>query len=304
MRDGTQENHQFDSVITTLFTCRGIIKYNSTLSEEQKQELTGDIDAALRILRAFLAMQPSVESVAAPAAAPPRAPSSVLSPVPVEEQSCSSHNGKQQEPQEQEKQEKLRALYRMYYTYLHIQKNKGIQTFVLRFNEAMGAISQAQALLAYYQQQGSNPGILAATPLERVATFVSELYSIFIEFVRALSEALEANNVHLDTEELLPLQSQAMANQFTGQSGRSYNFLPLMRAYEAHQQTHEKRGRTVQRVDDAIAFIEFLQENIPCDMHKREEFIGQLDAVARLLKDLSLLLVDYELAVMALLHGS
>src|SRR6266700_6518371 len=40
-----------EQTIGTIFACRGVVKYNSALSEAQKNELLADIDSSLLFLR-------------------------------------------------------------------------------------------------------------------------------------------------------------------------------------------------------------------------------------------------------------
>src|SRR5690348_12805684 len=51
MPEETQQDWQFEHAMTTMFTCRSVIKFNTMLSNEQRQELIRDIDQSLQFLR-------------------------------------------------------------------------------------------------------------------------------------------------------------------------------------------------------------------------------------------------------------
>src|SRR5579863_7373164 len=52
---------QFERAIATIFTCRSVIKYNSSLNEEQKNELFAEIDAAAQFLQERLVANATIE---------------------------------------------------------------------------------------------------------------------------------------------------------------------------------------------------------------------------------------------------
>src|SRR5712691_7934646 len=69
-----------EHAITTMYTCRGILKYNASLTSEQKEELLADIDASLRFLQEDMAH--SASSSLPPASSSPTPLSIRLSPTP------------------------------------------------------------------------------------------------------------------------------------------------------------------------------------------------------------------------------
>src|SRR5437667_9938000 len=48
-----------EHAITTMYTCRSILKYNATITSDQKEELLADIDASLRLLQESLTNSPA-----------------------------------------------------------------------------------------------------------------------------------------------------------------------------------------------------------------------------------------------------
>src|SRR5579864_4442267 len=55
---------QLEQVITTIFTCRSVVKYNLSVDEKQQEQILQDIDASLEVLRQCvrdtMAVQPSL----------------------------------------------------------------------------------------------------------------------------------------------------------------------------------------------------------------------------------------------------
>src|SRR5690348_3556700 len=60
--ESLKHTQQFEQAIATTFACRSIIKYNSTLSEGQKNELLADLDTTLQFLRDRLIAHASIET--------------------------------------------------------------------------------------------------------------------------------------------------------------------------------------------------------------------------------------------------
>jgi hypothetical protein len=54
MSDGEQYQKQIEQAVTTIFTCRSIIRFNTILKEEQKQELLAEIDTTLQFVQSRL----------------------------------------------------------------------------------------------------------------------------------------------------------------------------------------------------------------------------------------------------------
>ncbi len=127
-------------------------------------------------------------------------------------------------------------------------------------------------------------------PLHRVTVFVADLYYIFMEFMRVLSETLQQNDVQIDTEKLRSLPSkQAVHEKMPSQ----YNPVSLFGVYEAHQRLEQNRGVIAARIVDATAFLEFLKEGLDGNANQRDEILSQVNNIIRLLHELSWLVTDY-----------
>ena len=64
MPEETLQNWQFEHAMTTMFTCRSVIKFNTMLSNEQRQELIRDIDQSLQFLRSGFISASAEEQIA------------------------------------------------------------------------------------------------------------------------------------------------------------------------------------------------------------------------------------------------
>ena len=302
-----QSDHmqQFELLMTTMFTCRSIVKYNLTVGEEQKKELLADIDTSLEVLRSYLltdpskpALLPSLPTDSSPALCPVE--DAILYPVedatlcPVEDTIVPSEHAS-----DDNEQQMLQALYKMYHAYMNANKNNNINTFISRFNDAMLTIQEIQRVVEHsYPAKGIyTRDSTLEEPLHRVKAFIADIYYIFMEFMRVLSETLQQNNVQLDTEKLSSLQGeQAIDEKLPSQS----NLASLFGVYEAHQRLNQKRGVVAARIADAVAFLEFLKEGFGSDVNQRDEILSQLNNVIRLLHDVSRLVADYEKAAATL----
>ncbi|MBV9231006.1 MAG: hypothetical protein JOZ18_16980 [Chloroflexi bacterium] len=282
MSDEAHQSQQFEQATATIFTCRSVIKYNSMLSEEQKKELIADIDTTLQFLRTrFVVVVPTEEEKVSSSL-----PHVEAHPVvPSTDEHGDNRNG----------QHALQALYKMYHTYLGMQQSNNISTFIARFNDVMSAMNEVQSIV-----ERRSDCYVSVTPLiERVSSFIADLYCVFIEFIRALSNALEANDVHLNTEEVVAMQGYYADCQETGTWQRALS--PLRSVYDAYLLLTARKGPLSGRVGDTMAFLEFLEESLAGDFSKREEIISQLDKATVLLRELSQLLADYEAAMSTLL---
>lgn len=286
MPEEVQQDWQFEHAMTTMFTCRSVIKYNTMLSTEQRQELIRDIDQSLQFLRSgFISSSPLPPQKKPPQHSSQQAtsPSSIL---------AEKGNG--------DEREALQALYRMYHIYR--DQHQGSDSFVTRFTNAMSAISTIQTAL----EQCRVPGIADARPLDYVCAFIADLYYVFVEFIRALSEILEASDAPVETDQLSPKQpplAHSETLQDPQQTLRDTHHLALLyRIYEAQQCLNTRYGPINQRVQEAKAFLVFLEEALCGGTHKREEFMLQFSCVSRLLSDLAVLVEDYERATSILLR--
>lgn len=286
-----QQEQQFDQLLDTFVACRSAVRYNSTLSEQQKSVLLTDIDQAVRFLRNYLVVRAPIEDYTDVS---PYLPS----PLANRETMQGERNENRRKEKEKEAEDKLQDLYRVYHSYVNMQQSNNVETFITRFNTVMVAITEVQHLLECTQTGGA---IANTSPLEHITGFVVDLYYMFVEFIRALSDALEANDVHIDTEEL---ELSRLGGHLCGHAASLPQFLaPLIKTYEMHQRFNTRLGRLTHRISDTTAFLEFLEECLDIEGDKREMIISQLNSASRLLKDLSLLLVDYEIATAIVLRS-
>src|SRR5262249_40583021 len=160
----------------------------------------------------------------------------------------------------------LGALYRMYHIYR--DQHQGSDSFVTRFTNAMSAISAIQAAL----EQCRVPGIADARPLDYVCAFIADLYYVFVEFIRSLSEILEASDAAVETENLSPKQVLTADSETLRDT---HHLALLYRIYEAQQCLNARYGPINQRVQEAKAFLVFLEEVLCGGANKREEFMLQ-----------------------------
>src|SRR5260370_5827020 len=178
MPEEALQNQQFQHTMTTLFTCRSVIKYNSTLNDEQKSELIQDIDKTLQFLRGNQAADLSSHQFAEIEMSP-----SLTTGTTPDREVLDASTGLERGlagPSSEENsnvQETLQALYRIYHAYLSAQHNNSIATFFTRFKEAMAAINEAQNIL----ERSHNDYIPTANPLQQVSTLISYLHTIFIK---------------------------------------------------------------------------------------------------------------------------
>jgi len=270
--------------MTTVFTCRSVVKYGLTLGEGQKKELLADIDTSLEVLRSYLLTGPSMPTNTASLQAQPANFSSVLSlseDAIVPGDVVTNNNERQI----------LQDLYKMYHAYMSVDRDKNLATFVSRFNDAMVTIHEIQRTVerSYQSNESYRRTSSREEPFQRVKVFMADLYYIFMEFMRVLSEILQKNNVQLDTEELRLSQD---GRNIDGRQLSQYNLGSLFGISEAHQRLRRKRDVIVARITEATAFLEFLKESLGTDLNRRDEFLSQLDTIIGLLHELSCLIAD------------
>jgi hypothetical protein len=282
MSNEAQQSHaqQFEHAIATAFTCRSIIKYNSSLSEEQKNELIADLDTTLQFLCERLVANASIE---AKMVLPPLQLAGLISSGNVKDDDDNDNEGN---PSNDE--HTLRGLYKIYRTYLSMKQGKGTDAFIARYNEVMSTLDEVQKIVE--KSNGVYPShVYVEDLLHRVRGFITDLYVIFTEFAFAITIVLQGNDFSVDTEEISSLQKH-------GLEGTNMQSIPdlaaLRKMYETHLHLNERKGAIASRVGDATAFLIFLEENL--DFDKRDEITAQLNSVAKLLGDLAYLLSDYE----------
>lgn len=259
-----------EQMISTFFACRSIIKYNSALNGEQKNELIADIDICLRSLRVGFTNNVSAQTMQTPSQF--QQAGRVMSTPMIERthDDAKAHTA-------------LQELYRIYHAYIDSKQSNNISTFVVRFDAVVSALNEVQYLLNNYQDAFVSP---AEDILQGIRTFIADLYYMFMELVRTLSSALEGNDVHIDTEKLTSPQPES--------ANLSAYIASLSNVFLEHQHITKMKGTFPRRVSDSKAFLLFMRESLHENFHKRTEIITHLNSVILLLEDLALLLSGYE----------
>ncbi len=300
MPHDAQQYHsqQFEHIIATVFTCRSIIKYNLTLSPEQKEELFKDIDTSLEALRSYLI---------APLASTAENVSSDSQMLQTDSPSVSETDALSSEdvsPVLSSEKQVLQSLYKMYHSYMDEKQSPNISTFMKRFNEVMSAMNEIQQSIQMTSESPTSRELITVS-IEHMRIFVSDLYSVFTEFIRILSDILQQNNENLNTEEISFLYANAprVRMQNVQQEGKDAerDLTVLSQAYTAHRQLDRLKGDLVGRVREVTTFLNFLKKNVANNVSGREELIVRLNHATNLLDDMSRLLAEYEKAASTLL---
>jgi hypothetical protein len=287
---------QFEQVIATAFTCRTIIKYNSTLSEEQKEEILSELDTSLQFLQKRLIANANIEGYTPVLPIPP------LSPGQLAELLASSAAGDHEDgeapdvaiPEEKQSlsEPMLQSLYKLYHAYFNTRPGKGLHLLETQYNEAMHIFDSVQAVTN--RQQYISRGVDIEQLLYKARGLISAIYHMFREFAVILTGILEGIDVSTETDELTSLQ------KYTADKMHQYmlrDVTPLMRVYGAHLQLQQRKGSIDNLVNDALAFLIFLEEQLGARLSRQQEIVEQLKAVTELLHDFSSLLTDYEQAL-------
>ncbi|HEY4382928.1 MAG TPA: hypothetical protein VGN34_00425 [Ktedonobacteraceae bacterium] len=298
MSDGAYYRQQIEQAITTVFTCRSIIRFNTVLNEEQKQELLADIDIALQFIQSRLVAHTLNENTLSYSTA-----TNERFQTNAEDflEGSIKSQGKEQD------QQILQALYTLYHVYLgstQTQSNNAVlNTFITRFNEIMYIIRGIQESKNYFTS--SYPTAIDES-LQRIKSYIAELYYIFMEFIRTISIILQINDIHVDTDELPPTQKQpAMQDQqktMPGQQTLMINEITrLQTIYETHQRLNSIKGGIANRVSDTTALIAYLEESFGRELKKHNNLTARLKMIPLLLNDLAALLSEYEDVIGSLL---
>jgi hypothetical protein len=288
MSDKAQDNYaqQFEHAIATAFTCRSIIKYNSTLSELQINEVLTDIDETVHFLQQRLTANKVIET-------------NLLFSQLQQFGSFSSDTiaGSNAENDDYTSmKQKFDSLYKLYHYYFDVRPGQGTGAFIARFNDVMSTIDQVQLFV----EKHTDP--LFRTPLvedhlHKVRGYIADMYTVFTEFARATSNVLQGQNIYIDTEKQASLQQPE-----DEETPRIHDLAPFITVYKTHQKLNEIMATVASRISDATAFLIFLQDQLSDTLNKRDEVIRQLNNVATLLNDLSCRLADYENVISALLR--
>jgi hypothetical protein len=286
---------QLEQVIATIFACRSVIKYNLSVDEKQQEKILQDIDAALEILRAcalVMPLQPHLDD---------RSLSQISS-------TTSVHANNETLKPNVSEHGALQALYRIYCTFLDGNEKTNLQAFVARFDEVISALGELQHL---YEQRSplardrySSSVLLsnATLPvtveglLQKVKVFISDLYYIFMDFVRTLSSVLEESNVHLSTEKLTALPERRSERIHRIQLERLQEH-PPQGVQEVYRQLQQRRLQVEPQINEVTAFLDFLKESLRAPdtiVYQMSEILAQTDTVSRLLSELLHIVSDYE----------
>lgn len=285
---------QFENAIATLFTCRSVIKYNSSLSEEQKNELLTSIDTSIHFLQERLVANASIETSSALSLLPP----------PLAEIMALSQEGETGNASENENDANthaatiLKGLFKLYNALLKKKDGNGLELFVSRYNQVMSLLNEIQFKIERDKVTFLN-NFMVADQMDHVRGFVTDLYTIFTEFATAIAGIIEGQDVYINTEEVSSMQQQALA----GERWQGITDLAvLVRVYQSHERLNRRKGSVETRVADASALLVLLEDRLDQQVEKRDEVIGQIKNVINLLNDLSYLVVDYEQTAMQLLQ--
>ncbi|MGH2481765.1 MAG: hypothetical protein ACRDHW_19100, partial [Ktedonobacteraceae bacterium] len=257
---------------------RSVIKYNSTLSAEQKAEVLAEIEDALAFLEARLAANASIESGVA------------LSPEKLVNLLANEATGEESlealfpdgAPAQQELA--LKDLHKLYYAYLSNEPGKGMDALEARYRTVMGLLDQL----------GTGTSTSDERLLHRTRGFISAIYAMFKEFALLFSNVVEGKNIDMDTEALALLHRYS--HEQTGQQVLR-DITPLMHVYHRHLQLQEHKGTLTSCAREATAFFVFLEGCLGPNFSRRTELIGQLKSITNLLNELARLLAEYEQAM-------
>lgn len=282
-------NHtqRFQQAIATTITCRSIIKYNSTLSNEQKAEVLAEIESSLTFLEARLAANATIDSGVA--LSPQKLVDLLVAEAKGEEDEEQATTFPANEPEPRELA--LKNLHKLYHAYLSNEPGKGIPALEMRYKTVMGLLDQVQTSTSA-ATNANDPS--AERMLHRVRGFVSAIYCMFREFALLLSNIVEGKNIDMDTEALAQLQMYS--HEQTKQQVLR-DITPLMGVYRTHLQLQEHKGTLTSCARDATAFLIFLEECLGQNFSRRAELIGQLKSITGLLNELARLLTEYEQAM-------
>lgn len=290
-------NHaQFlQQAIATTITCRTIIKYNSNLSPEQKEEILQEIEGTLTFLEERLAMHATLEC--SPTLSPDQLADLLAEPTEAEEREPSV-----QATAAMEKEEltlPMQSLYRLYHAYLSNRSGKGIAALETRYKNVMSTLDQLQELAG--RDLTTTAGDITVEELILgIQGFVTSIYYMFREFAALFAHIVEGKNIDIDTEamELIQKYPQTSSPQLLMR-----DITPLLDVYSRHRQLQERRGALADCVADAAAFLTFLQEHLNGTTDRHEEIKAQLKVTISLFHELTGLLMDYEQAMINIIQA-
>ncbi len=288
-----RQTQRFQQALATTITCRSIIKYNSTLSDEQKNEILSEMETTLDFLKDSLTANSAFESSTA------LSPQKLAEFLELDEASDDVAPEESLSPYDREEQDiSLRNLYKLYHAYLSNEPGKGIVALESRYHTVIEVLDQLQDIITQPNDRTVDTQN-AEHLLHRVRGFITAVYCMFREFAAQISNILEGKNIDMDTE-ALSLLPQYSLDETKQQIMRDIS--PLMHIYNAHLQLQERKGILVDCARDATAFLLFLPERLDPTLVRHDEIVTQLHAIASLTEDLTQLLTRYEQTMAGILR--
>lgn len=279
----------FQQAIDTTITCRSIIKYNSTLSEQQKAEILASIDITLDFLGACQTINVTGD-LRVETTSTKQLNSMSIDFIPeLADGEALSEEG------EQDQDLSLKNLYRIYHNYLNSTHIADLET---HYRMVMSVLEQLEEV-AKQQHDTTSGDLTAEHMLHRVRGFITSVYCMFREFAAVFSHIVEGKTIDMDTEALAMLDQYSLAEGSKSQQ-MLRDITPLLHVYAEHLQVQAYKGLLTRCAGDAIAFLVFLEEGLEPTFNRRSDIIAQLKAIAVLLTDLTSLLAGYEQAMSAL----
>jgi len=282
---------QFERAIATIFTCRSVIKYNSSLNEEQKNELFAEIDAAAQFLQERLVANATIEEQT-PLLLPPLPFGEIIAI-----SRASREGADNNDTGETDDQFLLPNFYKLYHALLKKKDGKGVEFFVSRYNEVMAKLNDVQ-----FKIEKDSPTyfghLMIGDDLDHVRGFVTDLYCMFTEFASAISSVVEGRDIYSDTEKVSSTRQQPLDSE---QQQDILDITPLVKVQQTLAQFNRRNGTLEDRVADATALLILLEDHLDPQLEKREEIASQIENLVKLLRELSHLLTNYERTVASLL---
>lgn len=271
--DSTQH---FQQAIATTITCRSIIKYSSTLNDEQKNEVLTEIEHTLAFLSTRLAA--NVGSEAEVVSSPEKV---------IDLGTTQAEDGQLREaayPGPDSQAVVLKNLHQLYQIYLCREPGKGLAALETRYKTVMELLDHIQMHISENDER----------LLHRIRGLISAIYGIFREFALLLSNIIEGKAIDMDTEALASpspdareVEKQPLARDMT----------PLLQVYRMHLQVQARKGTLTACARDATAFLVFLAECLGQSFSRRAELITQIKSITSLLNEQARLLAAYEQAI-------
>lgn len=283
--------------ISTTVTCKTLIKYNSNLSNEQKEEILSEIETTLTFLGKRLEVDAGHKADLT--FSPEKLGDLMITDTGVE--GVGNRATLEAHPpatQQEEHEISLHHLHQLYRAYLSNEPGKGIADLETRYKMVMGSLDQLQTMVEL-RHDATASDLTIDGLLSRVRGFMTALYCMFREFAALFAKAVEGQSIDIDTEAMALLQEYP--HEAAQQLMR--DITPLMRVYNKQHQLQQYRGSLHENARDTTAFLIFLQECLEQTFSRRQEIVTQIKSTASLLNELIALLTDYELAVMHIMQS-